>query len=73
MQEHSPCSGSVDYALRDQSRKNPIRGRAVVLYITNRQENFGVGLLCHLARPATPLDGDLYLHRAFYATTYSEW
>jgi hypothetical protein len=29
--------------------------------------------LWQLARPATPLDGELYLHRAFYATTYSEW
>jgi hypothetical protein len=29
--------------------------------------------LWHLARPATPLAGDLCLHRAFYATTYSEW
>jgi hypothetical protein len=73
MQEHSPCSGSVEYALRAQSRKNPIRGRAVTPYITTCQENIGVGLLWHLARPATPLDGELYLHRAFYATTYSEW
>jgi hypothetical protein len=50
-----------------------MRGRTVVPYITNCQENIDVGLLWHLARPATLLDGDLYLDRAFYATTYSEW
>jgi hypothetical protein len=72
MQEHSLCSGVVEYASRGHIRKNPIRGRAVAPYITNCQENIGVDLLKLLTHPTTLLDGDLYLHRAFYATMYSE-